>query len=164
MHFFGKDMEKGIPDVAAASPGIKGRVNKRNWILVMDDDAMMRHVICSMLESIGCRPYGTASCEEAVSSYLKAKECGYVFDVVVMDLHVVDGKGGREALRELLAMDPRARVVVTSGDIYHEAMTDHRSFGFCGALKKPFTLEQLDEAVRSALPTRGSTGAQCADC
>ena len=61
MHFFGKDMEKGIPDVAAASPGIKGRVNKRNWILVMDDDAMMRHVICSMLESIGCRPYGTAS-------------------------------------------------------------------------------------------------------
>lgn len=141
-------MKKKVAEVSTASQRIKRRV------LIMDDEPVMRHVICSMLESLGYRTHGTASCEEAVNSYLKAKERGRAFDVVVLDLHVTHGKGGMEAMRELLAMDPHSRVIVTSGDIYHETMTGHSSFGFCGALKKPFTAVQLDEAVRSALQTR----------
>jgi CheY-like chemotaxis protein len=130
----------------------------KKWVLVMDDDAIMRHVICSMLESFGYRSYGVENGDEALTSYQKAKECGYGFDAVIMDLHIPQGKGGRETVRELLALDPDARVIITTGDVTDAVLINFGTFGFSGALTKPFTLQQLDKAVQAVLKDKRKSG------
>ena len=133
----------------------KGAPRKNTWVLVMDDDAITRQVICRMLESNGYRTYGTDNGDEAVSSYMKARDCGYPFDAVVLDLHVQNGKNGKEAMRELLAVDPDVRAILATGDSTDPVAVNFSAFGFKGMLPKPFTLEQLDDTLRRALDGRG---------
>ena len=73
----------------------------------------------------------------------------------VMTAVVVDGKNGKEAMKELLALDPHVRAILSSGDRTDPVALDFRTFGFKGMLPKPFTLEQLDETVRVALDEIG---------
>jgi two-component system cell cycle sensor histidine kinase/response regulator CckA len=140
---------------SAPHPGVFSQKNQRPrnrvWVLVMDDDTSTRHVLCRMLERNGYRTYGTSNGDEAVSSYMKAKDCGYAFHAVILDLHVLHGKNGKEAMRELLALDPDVRAIIASGDITDPVAENFGAFGFKGMLLKPFTLKQLDETVRTAL-------------
>ena len=55
--------------------------------------------------------------EEALTEYKKALDNGVRFDVVILDLAVPGGMGGKEVMKSLLKMDPNARVLVSSGDL-----------------------------------------------
>ncbi len=148
-------------------PGLriqKESVRKNTWVLVMDDDAITRQVICRMLESNGYRTYGTDNGDEAVNTYVKARDCGYPFDAVILDLHVPRGKDGREAMKELLALDPDVRAILATGDHTDHVALNFSAFGFKGMLPKPFTLEQLDETMRSALDGKGGVYEKNIDC
>ncbi len=130
----------------------------------MDDDAITRQVICRMLESNGYRTYGTDNGDEAVSSYVKARDCGYPFDAVVLDLHVPQGKNGKEAMKELLAFDPDVRAILATGDITDPVALNFSAFGFKGMLPKPFTLEQLHDTMRNALDGTGGVYEKNINC
>lgn len=151
----------------AAVPGLrlqKEGSRKNTWVLVMDDDAITRQVICRMLESNGYRTYGTDNGDEAVSSYVKARDCGYPFDAVILDLHVPQGKNGKEAMKELLALDPDVRAILSTGDHTDHVALNFSAFGFKGLLPKPFTLEQLDDTMRSALDGKGGVYEKNINC
>jgi len=76
--------------------------------------------------------------------------------LVFLDLTVRRGLGGREAMVELLKVDPAARVVIASGYLDDPVMENYAAYGFLGALKKPFTGEELKNMVESLLPAGGS--------
>jgi DNA-binding NtrC family response regulator len=151
----------------APDPGLRNLKDipkNSKWVLVMDDDTITRQVMCRMLESNGYRTYGTDNGDEAVSSYVKARDCGYPFDAVVLDLHVPHGKNGKEAMKELLALDPDVRAILATGDSTNPVAVNFRAFGFKGMLSKPFTLEQLDETVRGALDGKGGVYEKNINC
>ena len=153
--------------VTAPVPGLrtqKESPGKNTWVLVMDDDAITRQVICCMLESSGYRTYGTDNGDEAVDSYMKARDCGYPFDAVILDLNVPQGKNGKEAMRELLALDPDVRAILATGDMADPVAMNFSAFGFKGMLPKPFTLEQLDDTLRGALDGRGGVYEDNVNC
>jgi DNA-binding NarL/FixJ family response regulator len=79
--------------------------------------------------------------------YREAGESGRGFDVVIMDLTIPGGMGGREAVAELLEMDPAARVIVSSGYSNDPVMADYRGHGFCAAVIKPFQMNELVKAL-----------------
>jgi DNA-binding NarL/FixJ family response regulator len=68
-----------------------------------------------------------------------------------MDLTVPGGMGGREAIRQLLAIDPDARAIVSSGYSDDTVLAEHRTFGFRGVVRKPYRLRELSEVVAAVL-------------
>lgn len=118
--------------------------------LVMDDDQLVRMVALLMLEECGYEAHLTKNGNEAVDQYRDAKDSRRPFDIVILDLNNLHGMGGEEAMRSLLDIDPDVRAVVSSGDVYHPAITDHRKYGFCGALLKPFSIKDLRRVLSDA--------------
>jgi DNA-binding NarL/FixJ family response regulator len=78
-------------------------------------------------------------------------ESGDRIDLVIMDLHIPNGMGGKEAVKELLALDPEAKVLVSSGSGEDPAVSSFSKFGFKGMIIKPYTYLQLRQAVQDAI-------------
>ncbi|MDR3581062.1 MAG: PAS domain S-box protein [Oryzomonas sp.] len=117
-------------------------------VLVMDDDEMILNLAGNMLHLLGYRVTTCASGEEAVSQYKTAQGSGMPFDVVIMDLTVPGGMGGRETAKKILAFDPGARLIVSSGYSNDPIMAHYEEYGFCGAMVKPYRINELREALR----------------
>ena len=89
--------------------------------------------------------------KEATALYRQALEAGAPFDLVIMDLTIPGGIGGKEAVKELLALDPHVRAIVSSGYADDPVMANPSKYGFKGTVAKPYTARALREAVASAL-------------
>ena len=51
--------------------------------------------------------------------------------------------GGKGAVKEILEIDPKARVIVSSGYADDPIMANYADFGFKGVIVKPYTIRQL---------------------
>lgn len=122
-------------------------------ILVMDDEEVVRTTTRAMLEVLG-HPVETArDGTEMLARYREAVAAGRPFRLVIMDLTIPGGMGGLEALRELLALDPGARAIVSSGYSSDPVMADPGAYGFAGVIPKPYCLADL-ERILGQVPAR----------
>lgn len=138
---------KAAEESGEPAPG-EGRV------LLMDDEPVVARTAERMLRRLGYRPDIVADGDRALDAYKKAMEEGDPYALAVLDLTVPGAKGGRETALEIIKMDPRARILVSSGYSDDPVMADFSSFGFAGALKKPYRVNELSEAVRLAIKRR----------
>jgi signal transduction histidine kinase/CheY-like chemotaxis protein len=113
-------------------------------LLVMDDDPAVAGVTRDMLAALGHRVDVCHDGDEAVRRHVEAAASGDPYHAAIVDFSVRHGKGGPATLAALLARDPAARVVLSSGS--RENIDDARraGLGFSGYLAKPFTLEALE--------------------
>jgi DNA-binding NarL/FixJ family response regulator len=88
---------------------------------------------------------------EAVTTYERAMREGAPFALVMMDLTVPGGMGGKETIKRLHAIDPSVKAIVLSGYSNDPIMADYESFGFSGVVPKPFELDELVSAIQSVL-------------
>jgi PAS domain S-box-containing protein len=140
-------VEAGAEPIAAvvAASSATGRV------LVMDDQAVVRHVAERALRAAGYDPCTVVEGEAAVAAYRNARASGHAFCAAILDLTIPGGMGGREVAAAILALDPDARLIVSSGYSDDAAMADYRRHGFCAILPKPYAAEQLRAAVARAV-------------
>lgn len=124
-------------------PPVTPHENKVLRVLIVDDHIPMRQATSIFLRSKGCRVHEAAEGHEAVKLYHDALAERNPYDVVLLDLNMPEGDSGGRAMIELLALRPRPRVVVCSGDIDNRLMKDWRFYGFSGRLVKPFQFEEL---------------------
>jgi len=112
-------------------------------LLLVDDDAEVLAPLRVALRVRGLEVETAGDGREAVRRYRQAMEAERPFAFVLMDLTMPQGVGGREATRELLALDPGCRCIATSG--YHDdpVMAEWRKHGFVGAITKPFDVDEL---------------------
>jgi CheY-like chemotaxis protein len=89
-----------------------------------------------------------------LEQYAAAMQRGEPFDAVILDIAAPRGMGGEEAVRRLLALDPKARVIVTSGDVDDPAVTNFAAHGFRGHLAKPFQIKDLSRVLEKVLNDR----------
>jgi signal transduction histidine kinase/ActR/RegA family two-component response regulator len=120
-------------------------------VLVMDDEESIRQIVKTMLERKGYRVETTADGLDAVAAYQRAQEAGDPFRVVIMDLTIPGGVGGKEAVKRILALDPQARVVVSSGYADDQVMAEYAGYGFRAVVPKPFTRKKLLEVLAKIL-------------
>ena len=125
--------------------------NTGGRVLVMDDEELILEVAGEMLKVLGYCPTACRDGEEALTLYLQASRQGEPFDAVIMDLTVPGGTGGKEAARDLLAIDPNARIIVSSGYSNDPVMAQYMEYGFCNAISKPYRVELLAEVLDSVL-------------
>jgi two-component system, cell cycle sensor histidine kinase and response regulator CckA len=116
-------------------------------ILVMDDEQVIRELCKGMLELLAYEATACSNGEEAIRLYKIAKEDGTPFMAVIMDLDIPGGMGGKEAAQHILAIDPDARLVVSSGSHNDAAMTDFKSYGFCSVMPKPYKIYDISDIL-----------------
>ncbi len=124
---------------------------KTGHILVMDDDEMIREITTGMLELIGYTVDTAVDGNEAVEKYSSAEWSGDPVDVVIMDLTIPGCMGGKEAVEVLLAIDPQARAIVSSGYSTDPVMANFSEYGFKGRLAKPFQMAELEMELSRVL-------------
>jgi two-component system, cell cycle sensor histidine kinase and response regulator CckA len=126
-------------------------VHAEGTILVMDDEEAIREITASMLQYLG---YQATTCEdgaEAIAHYKAANESGQSFSAVIMDLTIPGGMGGKEAAKQILAIDPKACLIVSSGYSNDPIMSDFRSYGFHGAIAKPYSMTEFGQMLSSVV-------------
>ena len=130
-------------------------VSGKEKILVMDDDDIIRDVAGKMLTKLGYEVDFARDGSEAIELYKKSKNSGRPFDVVIIDLTIPGGMGGRETMQKLLEIDPHVKAIVSSGYSDDAVMSNYTNYNFKGVIAKPYRIEELSKTVRSVLAETG---------
>lgn len=116
-------------------------------VLVVDDEDLVKDVTGKMLMSLGYSVEFASEGETAVKMYEKHLAQGSRYDLVIMDLTIPGGMGGKDAILELKQLDPEVLVIVSSGYANDPIMANYRDYGFSAVLSKPFNIEELSKTL-----------------
>jgi two-component system cell cycle sensor histidine kinase/response regulator CckA len=119
-------------------------------ILVMDDESAIRELTSQLLSTMGYEVTAVPDGSEAVRIYERAVRKGEYFRAVILDATVRGGLGGVETIARLRSIDPEVNAIICSGYSDEAALSEFLSYGFRGALPKPFTRRELADALQKA--------------
>lgn len=117
-------------------------------ILLVDDDDLSRGAVHKMLERTGYVVHSTGIGQEALDHYRRQQSDLVITDLIMPDLD------GLEIIQQLRRIDPAVRVLAISGGgrvDAEEYLSVARKFGAVEVLPKPFTGQELKQAVEKAL-------------
>lgn len=123
-------------------------------ILVMDDEKMIRNLATTMLKASGYEVENCKDGAQAVECFIQARKEGRPFDVVILDLTVPGGMGGREAAELIREQDRDVILIVSSGYSSDHIMADYLRYGFNAAVAKPYTMQNITGEVSRMLAQR----------
>ena len=87
---------------------------------------------------------------EAIKTYERALRHGENFQAVILDATIRGGMGGLATIEQLRNLDPNVTAIICSGYSDEAALSEFLTYGFRGALPKPFTRNELAEVLRRA--------------
>jgi nitrogen-specific signal transduction histidine kinase/CheY-like chemotaxis protein len=149
-----------LPAAAAATPvrakaagpaGPAGPAGRGELILLVDDEPSIRETAQRILETYHYKVLTAVNGEDAMNLYLKHRgQVRLVLTDVMMPV-----KGGTALIRSLRALDPRLKVVATSGLDQPLQGTDLAGLGVAGILPKPFAAADMLNAIHQQLSAPG---------
>lgn len=116
-------------------------------ILVVDDELIIRATASMLLENLGYTVVLAENGEEAVETYRRR---GEEIDLVILDV-VMPVMDGREAFLKIMAIDPQAKVILSSGYAKSINMNGMEKNGLAGSITKPFSQVHLSRLVAEIL-------------
>jgi response regulator RpfG family c-di-GMP phosphodiesterase len=118
--------------------------DERARLLVVDDEAEIRNVLCELLgHDYNCT--SASSAEEALE-ILRAE----AFQLIISDI-TMSGMSGLEMIPQVFETSPETVVVMISGMQTIESAIEALRVGAFDYIMKPFDLRQVEAAVRRAL-------------
>ena len=115
-------------------------------VLLMEDEVSVRETANEMLTFLGYEVELARDGVEAVRLYKDAFRSECPFDVVIIDLTVRGGMGGKVAVSELIKVDPDVKAIVSSG-YSSDALSDYKKYGFYDVIAKPYMLQDLGKVL-----------------
>ncbi len=131
-----------LPDPAAAA-GTR--------VLLMDDEEFIRNLGGSILRRFGYDATAVADGTAALAEYARAAQAGRPYQLVILDLTIPGGMGGRQAMEELLKLDPHVKAIVSSGYSNDQVLASYHAHGFRGMISKPYDVADFAHAVERVL-------------
>lgn len=116
-------------------------------IIVIDDEAIIRTIICKMLELIGYTAVSMDNGKDAVELFASEMKAGRNIKALIFDLTIPGGMGGREAVKEIKKINSATPVFVVSGYADDPVMANPQKYGFAGSICKPFTMADLAQML-----------------
>ena len=120
--------------------------DKMKTVVVVDDSAVMRKLVSTMLSNIGFNVIGEAnSGESGVQLYTELRP-----DIITLD--VIMGKiSGLDALKQIMEIDKSAQVIMISSMAQKPIVQEAVSCGAKGFIIKPFDEFDVKRAMSKVL-------------
>jgi CheY-like chemotaxis protein len=116
-------------------------------ILLVDDEETIRDLGKETLAIAGYKVLTASNGREALAIYANAQ--GEV-SLVVLDL-IMPQMGGKQCLEQLLKINPKVKVLISTGHFSNGSAEETRGSGARGFVSKPYTRNQFLRAVRQTL-------------
>lgn len=129
-------------------PSSSDKIQERPEILVVDDDPMVRDVV---LESIKAAGFKVEVCGDGIEAL--RMNAARPYDLIITDMRL-PGMDGLSLIRELKAGKVETDVIVMTGYGSIENAVECMKAGALEYLIKPFTVDQIQLAVRKAVEHR----------
>jgi two-component system cell cycle sensor histidine kinase/response regulator CckA len=136
-----------VPSEPPRIQGGPGCSEHRGRILVVEDEGALAEMAREILEDLGHIVTLKRNGREAVDFF---RTQGGDIDVVIVDMVLPDMDGAR-AFDEIKRLDPRAKVLISSGFSLDEEAAELLDRGALGFVSKPYSLTKLSRAVGRAL-------------
>ncbi|MCP4761955.1 MAG: PAS domain S-box protein, partial [archaeon] len=120
-------------------------------ILVLEDDPNVNKVIGMMFNYLNIDYQITMDGLDTLEAYKESLNSNNPFDVVILDLTIQGGIGGKEIINDLVKMDSNVDAIVSSGYTTGEIMSNYLDYGFKGVLVKPYTISDLAESINNVM-------------
>jgi CheY-like chemotaxis protein len=116
-------------------------------ILVVEDEQMLQALVRELLENHGYTVHTASDGAEAVEIYMKLHDR---IDLVLTDIGLPK-LSGWDVCRQVIARNPKAKVLVASGYIDPNAKSDLKDSAAKGFLHKPYLPEDILKQIRDVL-------------
>ncbi len=116
-------------------------------ILFMDDEVTIKSLVRAMFKKMNVESVIVDNGESAVEEYRKAMENNDAFDLLILDLTVPGGMGGKQVLETIKTFDPGVRAVLTSGYMDEHFLKEVEEAGFIDFIPKPFSYFDLQKII-----------------
>ncbi|PKL69975.1 MAG: response regulator [Methanomicrobiales archaeon HGW-Methanomicrobiales-1] len=126
-------------------------MTNKGKILLMDDEQIILDVTQEVLKFLGYEVMFAREGQEAIDLYKQEKNAGAPFDLVILDLSIPEGMGGKDTIGQLKAFDPDVKAVVSTGYANDPAVLDFIGFGFSGKLSKPYKINELKSILEQMI-------------
>jgi len=131
------------PSVRPQSSGVNSR--GKETILMVDDEVEILLIGTAVLQKHGYKVITAQSGEDALNLYSDK-----TVDSVILDVGM-PGMGGITCLKELIAKNRSAKILISSGYVSDDHVTEALSLGAKAFLSKPYHIDNLLETVRRVL-------------
>jgi two-component system, cell cycle sensor histidine kinase and response regulator CckA len=143
-----------LPESLEGAPTEKEEMDRilprgRGRILLVDDQEPVREVAKDMLEALGYEVITAADGLEGISLY---RDLWREIDLVILDMIMPNMSGG-DCFRRMKEINPKARVVLSSGYSMDGAIQDVMNEGILAFIQKPYRLEELSRVLGTAVRT-----------
>ena len=126
---------------------VKTAPKGRGKVLVVDDEDVVRDILCDILKELGYNPIAAEDGERAVAIYEKKWQS---IDVVFLDM-IMPGMNGEETFLELKKINPDVKVIVCTGYTEEGPIQEMMSKGAVALIKKPFRMDDISSVTGEAL-------------
>lgn len=125
----------------------ENRGNNQPTIMVVDDEQDTLKLFQLFLEKMGYKTTLACNDGEAVGFYQQSLDSGDRIDAIIMDINIPGGMGGVKLAEKIHALDPKAKIIVSSGHTEGPEMTQFEDYGFQGALEKNFDRKKIKQVL-----------------
>lgn len=134
-----------------ADASIEQTFSGKGRVLLMDDEDAIIDTTGEILKAMGYEVEFAKNGMDAIELFRRARDMGRPFDIVILDLTIPGGMGGKEVIKRLLEIDPDVKAIVSSGYSNDPVMAEYRNYGFSGVVVKPYEIKELSETIRRAM-------------
>jgi DNA-binding NtrC family response regulator len=120
-------------------------------ILLMDDEQIILDMTRDVLDFLNYDVMFAKEGSKAIDLYKQEKAAGVPFDIVILDLSVASGLGGKETIEQLRKYDPDVKAIVSTGYLNDPAVENFSRYGFCEKLTKPYALKDLKSLLEKVM-------------
>lgn len=139
----GKTETRSAPAPVAETKSLEGT----ETILLVDDEDLICLVASAVLRFRGYHIVEAVNGEDAVTKYSAAPG---KFALILMDVHM-PRMNGWDAMAKIRGLNPKAKIILLSGDATEDLPEDLKAKGAMAVLRKPFENIELVKVVRRVL-------------
>lgn len=119
----------------------------QRYILIVDDEPNILQLLETGLTRLGYAVVAADTGEKALQSFRTMSD---LIDVAILDLQL-PGMSGKEILKDLKAMKPDLKIIISTGFDRERALGDISPYIPEGFIQKPYMLSVLKETLREIL-------------
>jgi len=121
--------------------------DSKQFILIVDDEETIRDLLKQLLELNDYKTVLASNGMEALEIY---KNHGASIDLIITDLGL-PMMNGRELGEAVKALNPDAKMIITTGFVGQEKFDELMRVGFMEIIRKPFDIRQVILSIKKAL-------------